>query len=68
MHILKQVKETKEKDPYFDDCPICQAMKRAEEQGRNLSDEELKEAFEEARKQGAVVGGKWFDEKNRKSF
>lgn len=35
-------------DTYFDDCPICQAMKKAEEEGRNLSEKELVEAFAEA--------------------
>lgn len=33
---------------YFDDCPICQAMKKAEEEGRSLSEEELREAFAKA--------------------
>jgi glutaredoxin len=30
---------------YFDDCPICQAMKKAEDAGKNLSLLELKKAF-----------------------
>lgn len=38
---------------FYDDCPICQAMKKAEEEGRSLSEEELKEAFAKANgKQG----------------
>lgn len=45
---------------YFDDCPICQAMKKAEKQGRSLSSEELKQAFKKAKKKGAVVGGPIF--------
>lgn len=32
----------------FDDCPICQAMKAAKERGKELSLEELKEAFKKA--------------------
>jgi len=35
---------------FYDDCPICQAMKKAEEEGRSLSEEELKEAFAKANK------------------
>lgn len=42
---------------YFDDCPVCRAMKEAEESGRSLSEEELKQLFKEAEKKGAVVGG-----------
>lgn len=42
---------------YFDDCPICQVMKKAEKQERSLSSEELKEAFKKAKKKGAVVSG-----------
>ena len=33
---------------FFDDCPICQAMKKAEEQGKSLSLPELRKAFREA--------------------
>ncbi|MBM4401944.1 MAG: hypothetical protein FJ044_01750 [Candidatus Cloacimonetes bacterium] len=47
---------------YFDDCPICRAMKMAEERGRPLSQSELKEAFRQAENQGAVVGGKLLEE------
>ena len=38
---------------YFDDCPICQAMKKAEEEGRELSEEELLKLFEEANKKNS---------------
>jgi len=42
---------------YFDDCPICQAMKKAEKQNRDLSEKEVKQAFKKAKKvKGAVVG------------
>ena len=51
---------------YFDDCPICQAMKRAEEQGRTLSLSELKTAFKAAEEQGTVVSGEWFDHESKK--
>ena len=30
---------------YFDDCLICQAMGKADKQGRNLSERELTNAF-----------------------
>lgn len=45
-----------------DDCPICRAMKDADQEGRELSMEELKDSFKKARDQGAVVGGTWFEE------
>ena len=50
-------------DLFFDDCPICQAMKAAQERGRELSLDELKEVFQKAKDQGGVVGGEWFDKK-----
>lgn len=37
----------------YDDCPICQAMKKAEEEGRVLDEKELKEVFDLANKQGS---------------
>lgn len=52
----KQIKNNKATSE-FDDCPICQAMKKAEEEGKELSLEELKEAFQEAGNRGAIVGG-----------
>ena len=45
------------KDEYFDDCPVCQAMKKAEEEKRELTLEELLEAYAEAERMGGVVGG-----------
>ncbi len=51
----KQLKN-KKTEKYFDNCPICQAMKNAEEKDQDLTLEELEEAFNEARKKGAVVG------------
>ena len=44
----------------FDDCPICRAMKTAAERGRDLTSEELREAFKQAKDEGGVVGGKLF--------
>ncbi len=49
----------------FDDCPICQAMKFAKEQGREPTLSELKEAFKKAKDGGAVVGGEWFEENKK---
>ena len=50
------------KEEFFDDCPICQAMKAAQGQGRELTQEEVKEAFKKAKERGAIVGGEWFKE------
>jgi hypothetical protein len=48
---------------YFDDCPICQLLREAAEEGRNPTMEETQKAFLEAKKQGkGVVGGEWFEE------
>lgn len=47
------------KEEFFDDCPICQAMRMAQEQGREMTPEELKEAFKKAKENGAIVGGEW---------
>lgn len=35
----------------FDDCPICQAMKKAQVHGYDLSYDELRAAFVEANRQ-----------------
>ena len=57
-------KNLKSKDEeFFDDCPICQMIKIAKEQGREPTEEELKEAFKEAKQGGAIVGGEWFEKK-----
>lgn len=45
---------------YFDDCPICRAMRKANERERDLSFEELTKAFKEAREKGGKVGGSSF--------
>jgi len=58
------MEEKKLKDEeFFDDCPICQAMKLAKEQGREPTLEELKEVFKKAKEGGAMVGGEWFENK-----
>lgn len=44
-------------DSYYDDCPVCRAMKEAEKKGKNLNMVEIAEAFGKAKKQGGVVGG-----------
>ena len=47
----KEIKADKYPDEfYFDDCPICKAMRAADERGRALSSEELKRAFKKANK------------------
>lgn len=48
-------------DDLFDDCPVCQAIKFAQEKGRFPTLSELKGAFKKAKEKGAVVGGKWFE-------
>jgi tetratricopeptide (TPR) repeat protein len=58
--LLKNEK-TKKDDEFFDDCPICQLMKMAKEQGREPTEEEIKQAFKKAKENGAIVGGKWFE-------
>lgn len=47
---------------FFDDCPICRAIKSAKEKGRNPTLTELKEAFKQAKEEGGVVGGEMFEE------
>lgn len=46
----------------YDDCLLCQLMKEAEEQGKNLTSEETKESFLKAKEKGHIVGGEWFEE------
>lgn len=36
---------------FFDDCPVCRIMKKAAEEGRELSEEELEDAFAKANTQ-----------------
>ena len=48
-------------EEYFDDCPICQTLKKAKEEGREITLRELQEAMGKAQKQGAIVGGKLWE-------
>ena len=54
-------------EDYFDDCPVCQTMNKAEEQNRNLTEPEIKKAFKESKKQGAIVGGPLVSEESDKN-
>jgi hypothetical protein len=38
-------------DELFDDCPVCRLMKKAEEEGRSPTGEELETAFVKANTQ-----------------
>lgn len=45
-------KKKKEKNSdYFEDCLVCQQTKKAEEEGRSLNAEELREMFRKANEQ-----------------
>jgi len=61
-------------DGYFNDCPICQAMKKSGIKMQAVSDDEyyaakikpenlkkIKKAFRKAKDKGAMVGGEWFE-------
>ncbi len=61
---MAKKKKSENEEEFFDDCPICQAMKLSKEQGREPTLEELKEAFKKAKDEGAIVGGEWFENKN----
>lgn len=47
---------------FFDDCPVCQLMKKMQEEGRQPKTSELKNTLNEAKKKGAVVGGELMEE------
>lgn len=55
---MKQKNVNRKEFEFFDDCPICQAMKAG-----NNSMEDLEKAFRKAEKKGAVVGGEMFEDK-----
>jgi hypothetical protein len=42
---------------YDEDCPICQAQKKADEEGREITLEEFRDAMLKAKEMGAIVGG-----------
>lgn len=48
---IQKKKKEKNQDFYFKDCYICQQTNKAEEEGRNLSAEELKKVFQKANEQ-----------------
>jgi len=47
MKKIKKIKVAKKEDAwdYFDDCAICQAMKKADKEGKSLGLEELEIEF-----------------------
>jgi len=55
----------KEED-FYDDCPICQLLKRCKNEGREPNEAELRQAFEQAKQEGAIVGREWFQEPKEK--
>ncbi|MBU4350941.1 hypothetical protein KKH63_01255 [Patescibacteria group bacterium] len=42
---------------FDDDCPVCQLMKKMEQERRQPKTSELKKAFKKAKKAGGIVGG-----------
>ncbi len=52
-------------EEFFDDCPICQAMKAAKEDNREITLSELKAAFLKAKDQEGIVGGEWFEKNDQ---
>ena len=38
-------------ESFYDDCPVCRLMKKAEEEGREPTEKELMEAFEKTNTQ-----------------
>jgi len=47
----------KDKNQYYDDCPVCLAQQKADDEGRDITMDELMDAMREAKKQGGIVGG-----------
>ena len=47
---------------YDDDCPVCQLMRKMEEENRSPGLTETKEAFKKAKNQDAFVGGELLEE------
>ncbi|MCD8484501.1 hypothetical protein LRY65_02445 [Candidatus Woesebacteria bacterium] len=48
--------DTTKDSPLDDFCPICAAQEKADNEGRDITLDELMEAFRESEKLGAVVG------------
>lgn len=59
MHLMTKKKKInpQKQEEFFDDCPICQALKEGK-----TSFEDLKGAFKKAKNQGAIVGGSLFED------
>ena len=71
-------KNPKKNDPYFDDCPVCQSMKKMgirpkpiDKEGEILITplhpkqiEALRPAFRKAGEQGGIVGGEYLENEN----
>ena len=49
--VYSSIRAKKAEPFYFDDCYVCQATKKAEDEGRSLSTEELKGVFRKANEQ-----------------
>ena len=47
-------------EDFFDDCPICRMMKKAKEESREPTPDEMKKAYKEAGEQGGLIGGDLF--------
>ncbi|RJQ28032.1 hypothetical protein C4577_00180 [Candidatus Parcubacteria bacterium] len=60
----KEKAQEMQEDDYFDDCPVCQAMKKAQEEKRSPTMSEMKQAFKKAKEQGAVTGGPLVNDDN----
>lgn len=60
-----EVKDKFDDEDLFDDCPVCQAEKLAQKQGRTATLTELLAAFQKAKDKGAVVGGKYFEKTSK---
>lgn len=43
-------------DQFYDDCPICRAMKKAKREGKDIDPVELAKAFNEAKEVGGKIG------------
>lgn len=50
-------------DDFYDDCPLCQLMKRAEKEGRAIKMDEVQEGLLAAEEEGGIVGGPLLEEK-----
>ena len=60
--------EVKEGWEYDDNCPLCQLLKKADEEGETPTMEETKKSFLKAKEKCAIVGGEWFDKSNKKNY